>query len=155
MFAARLLRGRARAVGVMRAVDDPRQEFQRKVRTILRGLTTLGANMALLNPFRTGVFAFELLSHKLMRWLVPFFLAAMLLASGWLGRSSPGYAILFGLQLAFHVLAWAGLTNRHPRALDAPARVAAYFTSANLAALMAWLRYLQGDRQEVWSPSKR
>ena len=68
----------SRAVGIMSALDNPKDEFERKVRTILRGVTTLGAHRRLLNPFRYGMFAFELVSHKLMRWLVPFFLLAML-----------------------------------------------------------------------------
>ncbi len=143
------------AVGTMGAVDNPKDEFQRKVRTILRGITTLGSHMRLMNPFRHGLFAFELFSHKLMRWLVPFFLLAMLISSGLLAPGSVVYLVLFALQAAFYGLALAGLANALPRALSMPGRIAVYFSSVNLATLAAWGKYAMGTRQELWSPSKR
>src|SRR5947207_8718962 len=56
-----------------------RQEYRRKVRTMARGLRTLWALRALLNPLRYGVFAWMLWSHKVCRWLVP---GAVLVALG-------------------------------------------------------------------------
>ena len=58
----------------MSSVTDPRQEFERKVRTLIRGMTTLFAYGRLLNPLRYGGFAFAFASHKVMRWMAPFFL---------------------------------------------------------------------------------
>ena len=55
----------ADAVGSMTAVDNPVDEFTRKVRTILRGITTLAGHLRVLNPFRFGFFAVEVASHKL------------------------------------------------------------------------------------------
>jgi len=145
----------SRAVGYMSAVDSPRGEFARKVRTILRGLTTLGQHARLLNPFRHGLFAFELFSHKLMRWLVPVFLLAMLLTSAILATGSAAYALLLILQLMFYALALAGVVGKVPGALAGPSRIATYFTTANVATLVAWVKYARGARQEIWSPSKR
>ena len=54
------------AVGEMSSVKDPRQEFDRKVRTLLRGMTALFAYKPLLNPFRYGHFAIALWSHKIL-----------------------------------------------------------------------------------------
>ena len=48
-----------------------RREYRRKVRTMAQGLETLRLGRALLDPFRFGLFAWMLLSHKLCRWLVP------------------------------------------------------------------------------------
>jgi cellulose synthase/poly-beta-1,6-N-acetylglucosamine synthase-like glycosyltransferase len=143
------------AVGIMGAVDNPRDEFERKVRTILRGLTTLGGHLHLLNPVRHGVFAFELFSHKLMRWLVPFLLLTMLMTSAVLAWRSIFYATLLVLQLAFYVLALGGLKGWLPAILDLPGRIAVYFVTVNLATLVAWLKYGAGARQELWSPSRR
>ncbi len=143
------------AVGVMTAVANPRGEFERKVRTILRGMTTLGLYARLLTPFRDPLFAFELFSHKLMRWLVPFFLAVMFLTSALLALQSPLYGMLLLLQVAFYVLAAAGFAGAVPAGLATVSRVATYFSTANAATLVAWLKYARGARQEIWSPSKR
>src|SRR2546428_412887 len=89
-FGAALLARRRgfRAVSVPQALccvprsASLRQEYRRKVRTMARGLRTLWALRALLNPLRYGVFAWMLCSHKLCRWLVPW---ATLLAVGAVG----------------------------------------------------------------------
>ena len=143
------------AVGFMGALDSPQDEFARKVRTVLRGLTTLGQHTRLLNPFRHGVFAFELFSHKVMRWLVPVFLLAMVLASAVLAPKSLLFTLLLLLQVGFYLLAIAGVAGRLPSPIAGPGRVATYFTVVNVATLLAWLKYARGVRQEIWSPSKR
>ncbi|WP_291982207.1 glycosyltransferase family 2 protein [Luteitalea sp.] len=143
------------AVGLMTALDDPRGEFDRKVRTILRGMTTLGLHARLLHPLRYPLFSFELISHKLMRWLVPFFLVVMLAASLVLAADSWFYALMSGLQLLFYAVALVGFAGRLPPGLGSIGRVATYFSAANVATLLAWLKYVAGTRQEIWSPSKR
>lgn len=142
------------AVGSMTSVKDPRHEFQRKVRTLVRGLTTLFSYVHLLNPLRYGWFAFLLFSHKLMRWTAPLFmLGAFLGALGLLG--TPLYLAAFGAQVALYLCAaaafgeWAGVQD------TLPGKVALYFVSSNVAALTAWFNYARGVRQEIWTPSHR
>jgi glycosyltransferase involved in cell wall biosynthesis len=142
------------AVGEMSSVKDPKQEFDRKVRTLLRGMAALFAYKPLLNPFRHCVFAFALWSHKVLRWTVPFFLVASLLAPLAL-LDRPFFVLVFCAQLAFYataVIALAEWGNLH-RTL--PGRIALYFSSVNAAILAAWYRYSLGVRQELWTPSHR
>lgn len=142
------------ARGYMTAVAKPGQEFQRKVRTLLRGITTLFAKRTLLNPFRFGLFAFFLWSHKLLRWLVPLFLIAALAANIAL-YAAPFYAVLLALQIAFYTvaaLAARGIAGLHERAFG---RIALFFVMVNAAILAAWFRYFRGERQELWTPSER
>ena len=144
------------AVGYMQALDSVSDEFRRKVRTILRGLTTLRQCSHLLNPFTSGVFAFELFSHKVLRWLVPFFLLAILATSAWLAVDWLFYRMLLLVQILLYALALAG-----PRlkgsvlASLAVTKIAVYFTTVNIATLWAWGKYLAGARQELWQPSRR
>src|SRR5262249_47864476 len=58
------------SVGYYRGVTEETREFERKVRTVLRGITTLMHRAGLLSPRRYGLFAWQLVSHKLCRWLV-------------------------------------------------------------------------------------
>jgi cellulose synthase/poly-beta-1,6-N-acetylglucosamine synthase-like glycosyltransferase len=143
------------AIGTMSSLRSTRDEFERKVRTLLRGITTLVVFVHLLNPFRYGWFAFELLSHKLARWLVPFFLIGMLAASGVLAVDSVFYRLLSVGQVAFYALAALALVRAPRLAALLPVRISVYFTTVNLATLSAWLKYLAGARQELWSPSRR
>ncbi|PTB98769.1 glycosyl transferase [Marinobacter sp. Z-F4-2] len=55
-------------------VANPNKEYQRKLRTVIRGWTALARHPEVLNPFRFGLFAWQVFSHKLMRWAVPWFL---------------------------------------------------------------------------------
>jgi cellulose synthase/poly-beta-1,6-N-acetylglucosamine synthase-like glycosyltransferase len=142
------------AVGSMNSVRDPRHEFERKVRTLLRGLTTLFACLQLLNPVRYGWFSFMLFSHKVMRWTAPLFLLATLI-SALLLSGSPFYLAAFIAQVAFYVAALAALAGFAGIDSSFAGKVALYFSSSNVAVLVAWIHYVRGVRQELWTPSQR
>ena len=142
------------ARGTMTSVKSSRDEFQRKVRTLIRGMTALFKKSNLLNPIRYPVFSLFLWSHKIMRWLVPFFLIGMLV-SCLLLFDNTFYKIILLLQLAFYFLALLGAIGISRIAESIPGKVALYFTSVNIAIVIAWIRYALGVRQEIWAPSKR
>jgi cellulose synthase/poly-beta-1,6-N-acetylglucosamine synthase-like glycosyltransferase len=142
------------AVGTMTSVKDPKHEFERKVRTLIRGMTTLFAHAHLLNPARHGLFAFAVLSHKVLRWTVPFFLIGTLLSPLAL-LSSPFYMLVFTSQVAFYVLAIAAFAKWAHVQHTLVGKVALYFSSVNAAILAAWCQYGRGVRQELWTPSHR
>jgi cellulose synthase/poly-beta-1,6-N-acetylglucosamine synthase-like glycosyltransferase len=143
------------ARGTMGATASHRDEFDRKVRTLLRGMTTLREYAHLMNPVAYGWFAFALISHKLMRWLVPPFLIVALAASAWLARDSALYLALFVMQVAFYGLALGAMVSYGPVSTSLPVKVSAYFTTVTAATLSAWLKYFAGTRQELWSPTRR
>jgi len=139
------------ATGVMKSVGDSRGEFQRKVRTFLRGMTTLLHFKHLLNPFRYGVFSIQLISHKLLRWSTGLFMILLFLSNLFLLDSKMYLTFLF-LQAAFYALAaigWLGMSR--PLIFRAPF----FFSMVNVSALVAWAKYVMGIRQEIWEPSKR
>lgn len=141
------------AVGAMTSAKDHRNEFERKTRTAIRGITTLVAYGHMLNPFRYGLFAFALLSHKVLRWLAPLFLIGMLLAAVPLA-GQPFYAAALAAQAAFYL--WAAAAHLWPAArAPLPGRIALYFTTVNMAILVAWVKYASGVRQELWTPTAR
>jgi hypothetical protein len=76
--------------------------------------------------------------------------SGLLAAAGW--RS---YQALVAIQAAFYLLALLGLSGIRTIASSLPAKVAVYFTTTNAAALVAWIKYFAGVRQEIWAPSKR
>lgn len=137
------------SAGYYRNITDSRGEFSRKVRTVVRGLTVLGAHTHMFNPARYGLFAWQLASHKLSRWVVPFAMIAAL-GANLLLLGSPFYVLLLIAQVAFYATACAGLKSG-----ASFLRVPAFLLQANAAVLTAWLRYLRGERMVVWNPSDR
>jgi len=142
------------SVGYYQTLSDGSKEFERKVRTVLRGIPVVTRNVAMLNPVRYGLFSWQLFSHKLCRWLAP---VATLVAFGvnaWLAPTSTLYAALFVVQAGFYALGVAGLLSqivwRH-----ALLRVPAFFVLVTISTLQAWYRYVRGDRIVMWAPSER
>jgi len=60
------------------AFDTARREFRARVRMTVRNWLGTFSRRALLNPLRHPGIAFALWSHKILRWLSPCFLVAML-----------------------------------------------------------------------------
>lgn len=152
------------ARGGYRSVADPlargrfvavnsQAELRRKIRTFLRGITVLMANLDLLNPFRYGRFSFQLSSHKLLRCLAPFLLLTALVAGAVL-RADPPIGILFWLQAGFYLVAALG-GMAPPLQRYRVVRVAHYFAMAQCAMLAAWTKYALGQQQLTWEPSQR
>lgn len=142
------------AVGLMTSVKDSKQEFDRKVRTLIRGMTALFAYRQVLNPMRFGVFAVEMLSHKISRWSVPFFLITALVSSLLL-MDSPWFLFVSIVQLAFYLVALLALSGWNLVRRSLMGKIALYFSVVNAAILVAWVRYATGVRQELWTPSQR
>jgi cellulose synthase/poly-beta-1,6-N-acetylglucosamine synthase-like glycosyltransferase len=128
------------------------KELKVRVRIITQTFSDLWRNRAMLNPLRSGFYAIELLSHKVMRYLVPLFLIAILAATITLAPRSIFYAVALIGQVGFYgaaFLAW--LLERfglHSRLLAIPQ----YFVLGNLASLIAFYKFLRGERYVRWEP---
>jgi cellulose synthase/poly-beta-1,6-N-acetylglucosamine synthase-like glycosyltransferase len=123
--------------------------FQLKVRIISKDFRALRTYGALLNPFAYGATAVGLWSHKLLRWLVPYFLLGTLASSAFL--SAPFYRLCFLLQVMFCAVALLGFLWRG-RALGFPWSVPASFCIVNLAALLGVWKSLAGRGSGRWTP---
>lgn len=142
------------SVGYYKNIRDESREFDRKVRTVLRGISVFMQSLSLVNPFRYPVFAWQLFSHKLCRWLVPFAMISALGANAWLASGSIEYGLLLAAQLCFYMIAFAGVVHK-PLAKLSMVKLSAFFLVVNASILQAWWRYCAGERLVVWEPSRR
>ena len=142
------------SVGYYKNLTDEKKEYQRKVRTVLRGIAVLMRSLPMLNPFQHGIFAWQLFSHKLCRWLVPFAMIAALISNLVLATESTLYRVLLAGQTIFYVLA-AVYASCHWMPKSNLFRLPSFFVLVNLSILDAWMRYFRGDRVFRWEPSKR
>jgi len=127
-------------------------EFRRKIRVTnhsVRALLKLGSAL-----YTSGFYSVELLSHKLVRHLVPFFLIPLLISNGALAATRGGlYSLLFAGQLVFYLAAFGGLVLRDTDAGKAKVfYVPYYFTLVNAAAFLGVVSIVTGTRHTVWSP---
>lgn len=135
---------------------DWREEFRRKSRISTGNFQNLFLFSHLWwPPLKPLAFAF--FSHKILRWLVPFFLLFMGISSLILAN--------FGIALYQYILLLAlvgavlfplmdiGFTSVGVHLL--PLRHIRYFLLMNLALLMGFFRYLKGVKSSIWEPPKR
>jgi len=95
-------------LGIYKDVKDPGLEYRRKMRTVIRGITAIARHPEVLNPFKMGMFAFQVWSHKIMRWGVPWFMAVFLLLTILLQGQGAIYSLALYAQLAFYAVAISG-----------------------------------------------
>jgi|SRR5579863_6279086 len=135
--------GRARAWDSAKHEVD--REFGRKVRTLSGNYQLLQLAPWLLsgtNPIR-----FEFVSHKLLRLLVPFALAGVLLAS--LVLRKPVYRVALVLQMAFYGLSFLAIARFKLGPLARMADAAFTFVVLNTAAVVAFANFVSG-RKAAW-----
>jgi cellulose synthase/poly-beta-1,6-N-acetylglucosamine synthase-like glycosyltransferase len=140
--------------GYYKDISDPAREYARKRRTVLRGMMALFKLPELMNPLRYGMFAFQVISHKIARWLVPFFLPLLLVTSITEARGHWFYGVALVLQVFFYALVALGHWWPSTRQ-QGIVRIPYYFIQANVAIAHAWIDYLLGRRVTSWTPSER
>jgi glycosyltransferase involved in cell wall biosynthesis len=140
------------SIGYYKNIADESREYDRKVRTVLRGISVFMKSLPLLNPFKYRIFSWQLFSHKLCRWLVPFALIIALASNILLISKSILYFFTFILQLGFYSISLLGMSGIIKKSF---LKIPSFFVIVNLSILSAWYRYFKGERLIAWEPSQR
>lgn len=141
-------------LGYYQDLKDSSKEYARKIRTVIRGMTALQRHPEVLNPFRFGLFTFQVISHKLMRWLVPWFLIALLLVNSMLFQAGGIYSFILIIQILFYALALSAHYKEDLLRI-ASIKLIYFFVQVNLALFDASCQFLAGKRMSIWQPSAR
>jgi cellulose synthase/poly-beta-1,6-N-acetylglucosamine synthase-like glycosyltransferase len=134
--------------------NDLWEEFRRKKRISAGNFQNLSRFGSMLFSRRAGI-AFCFLSHKVIRWIVPFLVLITLGSSITLGISSPLYLSLAMLQIAILALPVIDLFLRKLKIHLIPLRFVSHFVLMNLALLAGFIRYIGGIKSNVWQPTRR
>jgi len=127
-------------------------EMKMRVRVIAQTFTDLWRNRDMLNPLKSGFFAVELISHKVLRYAVPLILLVLLLVSIPLAGRSVFFAFVLTLQAAFYLMALAGWLLERAGAPISLLAMPLYFVLANLASAVAFYKFLRGEKYARWEP---
>ena len=126
------------------------EEFQRKVRIIMRGLAGYGK----LSKKITGFRRWQFFSHKLLRWAIGPILLVTFVSNVVLMRNSVFYLIAFLGQVFIYLAALNGWRVRQTRKPHPIFYLPFYFTMVNLAAVVATVKFISGERQRVWDKAE-
>jgi cellulose synthase/poly-beta-1,6-N-acetylglucosamine synthase-like glycosyltransferase len=137
-----------RALAYEETTKSSQEEFSMRVRVVTRGIRGILSVSNLLNPRRYGWVSFQLLSHKVLRWMVPLFLLLLFAGTAVLWKHS-WYGSLFVLQVAFYGFALLTLLVPLHR-MWRPLGIPLYFCTLNAAALRSILEVVRGRKYAVW-----
>ena len=131
------------------ATSSSKDEKNTRRRVVLRGLIGLFRYHSLMNPFKHTILAWQIISHKILRWLVGVFFIIMILAAACLA-SNQFYLIILFLILAFLSLAFVGY--KYPGIKKPYFVIPYYFMLVNWAAMLGVYDFIKGKRIVTWKP---
>jgi cellulose synthase/poly-beta-1,6-N-acetylglucosamine synthase-like glycosyltransferase len=130
--------------------SESSEEFKRKIRISIGNYQNLFEFKSLLWPLWSPI-SFAFISHKILRWLTPFFLILIFIVSlllvfyqDYFIYFSAAQATLFLTPLFIPVLKKVK-----------PILFIAHFYNMNLALLIGYFSYLKGVKSSVWQPPPR
>ena len=141
-------------LGYYSDLADPAKEYARKIRTVIRGMTGLARHKEVMNPSKYGIFSLQVISHKLMRWLAPWFFILFFILSAMTASHGIFYGLIFAGQIGFYGVALVAHFLPELRAIG-PIKIIYFFVQVHIALLDAGIKFLSGKRMTTWKPSAR
>jgi cellulose synthase/poly-beta-1,6-N-acetylglucosamine synthase-like glycosyltransferase len=144
------------AIGFEQSAGDFYGEFRRKRRIVNRSWRAIRSIPQVLTPAAVGIFAWQVWSHKVLRWLMlPVILAGALACFAAL----PAGAIYrIGALLFVGSLITAGIGGIAKDSLGCLSQITHrvfYFYMVNLAAMLGVLSAMAGRVEVLWTPERR
>jgi cellulose synthase/poly-beta-1,6-N-acetylglucosamine synthase-like glycosyltransferase len=127
-------------------------EMSMRVRVAIRSINALICERRFLNPWRYGLFAWQLWSHKLLRYASPFLWLIALGANLALASKHPLYTLLLVCQAAVILAGAVGFALQSRLAKLGMLSRPYYFLLTNIASFLGALRYARGERMVTWKP---
>lgn len=142
------------------AVEKPSfsvgDEIKRKIRICAGGFQSISRLLPLLNPFTHGLLSFQYVGHRVSRWAIaPFCLPVIFFTNLLLYPTSPLYAGLFVLQVAFYFLSFTGYILEHKKLRVKALFIPFYFSMMNYTVYVGLIRFLRGKQSGMWEKVKR
>ncbi len=138
-----------RAIAYERTTQNSKQEYLMRLRVIRGGMT--GFRYALPKLFKAKQWSaiIQLISHKVMRWLMPIFLLSLFVTSFAgvvFGDETVFFLVLFVLQLVLYTLGILGFYISKNKVVA----FANYFLVMNVASFSAFVKTLFEDLEATW-----
>jgi len=126
-------------------------EMARRVRSTEMGWRGLMSVKGLMNPFRTGLYGWQLFSHKFLRRMMPLFLVLLFLSSLVLIGQGWFYTAFAMVQVAGYGVVLAAWFMPPLRRLPLVGK-AMFFVMTNIAMVLGIIAYWRGVKSSLWQP---
>jgi cellulose synthase/poly-beta-1,6-N-acetylglucosamine synthase-like glycosyltransferase len=140
------------ALAVEEVVPLAHNEFKRKGRIVAGGYQYLADFLNGGDSLSFGMW-FAFISHKILRWLAPFLLLALLISNIFMYKDA-AYFLLLMVQGGFYLLAVLGFLIKGLRT-SYLVYLPYYFCVVNLAAFQGFWRFMTARQQAVWEKVER
>lgn len=127
------------------------EEISKRSRITIQNLRGLAEYARIMDPLKYGAYAWLVISHKLFRSIVPFFLLTVFLLNGILAPYSVLYGAICLCQVLFYSLGFAGYLLKRAGKLRVVNSIY-YFCLSNLAIAVGIFRFFKGRRVATWEP---
>jgi cellulose synthase/poly-beta-1,6-N-acetylglucosamine synthase-like glycosyltransferase len=137
-----------RALAYEETTQSTAEEFAMRVRVVTRAMRGLLSVSDLLMPWKFFWPAFQLWSHKVLRWMVPLFLIMMFFANLLL-LDAPIYRLTLAAQLLVYGAAIVNMLVPLHRKWK-PLGIPLFFCTLNAAALVSMIEICRGRKYVTW-----
>lgn len=134
-----------------------KNEWDMRVRVIRGGMKGMIYARKILNPFSYPVASFQLISHKILRWLVPLFMLSLFFLNLNLVANGPmeiHWLILLCLQTLFYLMVISSFLLERAGIHLKLAAIPLYFTILNAASLVALTKTLTSNLESTWETNR-
>jgi len=125
-------------------------ELHRRIRAVAGGIATMIEYKNLANFTKYGIVSFFLISHKVFRWLSPFFIILLFLLTFIFWNSSLLWLIILIGQIFFYLMAFIGWIADKLRINFKLAKIFLFFVSMNYSSLLGTFRYMKKSQNAIW-----
>lgn len=132
---------------------DTAGEFRRKKRIATGNFQNLFYFKSLLNPFSRVGFAY--VSHKVLRWLAPFFYLISMAYAAALSYQSRLFLFILSAQLLLLLVPPLNFLLRKINIHISLLQSLSHFIAMNAALLAGFFLYCRGVKSSIWQPVKR
>jgi cellulose synthase/poly-beta-1,6-N-acetylglucosamine synthase-like glycosyltransferase len=130
--------------------SESSEEFKRKIRISIGNYQNLFEFKSLLWPVWSPI-SFAFISHKILRWLTPFFLIMIFIVSLFLAIYQDCFIYFSAVQATLFLTPLFIPVLKKVK----PILFIAHFYNMNLALLIGFFSYLKGVKSSVWQPTPR
>lgn len=152
----------SKAKATEKASANIKEELKRKVRIAAGSMQSLIRLKSLLNPFKTGIFTFQYISRKVLRWFVlPLLLPLLFITNAIIVFQNGNqlsftiYEFAFIVQILFYIISVLGKLFEHKKVSGNYFFVPYYICMINYAAILGVFRYFYGKQSVNWERAKR
>ncbi len=155
------------AISLEESSGSAKDEITRRTRIIAGRYQIIFMGFGLL-PWKNPLTVWQIISHKFLRLLIPFFMIFVLFFNlcaviwskpsvdfGWLWLSQPFNYIFLILQIIFYLIALNGNLIKGKSPIKKIFYLPSYLVNSNYAAVIGLFRYITGRQQVTWEKVSR